>query len=232
MRLGSDPELFLKKNGEFVPAIGLIGGTKSRPKKQGNFGLQEDNVMVEFNIPPSSTEQEFTNNLLTGINVISGLLPEYEVVIQPSAEFDPKYLRSKKACESGCDPDIDAWLEEFRPPIPLEDNWRYAGGHVHIELSEENNNPEFHINFIRALDKFLAIPATKYDKDVRRRKKYGILGAYRDKVYGVEYRTLSNFWIKDYTSFIWDGVHQAYEFAKNNEIKTSEYEKLIKKYTQ
>ena len=51
---GCDPEFFLKdKTGKFISAIGLVGGSKEEPKAIGNgCFVQEDNVAVEFNIPP------------------------------------------------------------------------------------------------------------------------------------------------------------------------------------
>jgi len=220
MIIGSDPELFVKRKGEFVPAIGLFGGDKDNPVQHGEIGVQEDNVMVEFNIPPCSSEQMLRDYMHLGFNTINNLLPsDHELAIVSTAEFNPKYLKSKKARESGCDPDIDAWEMGFRRSIPMTDNFRYSGGHVHIQLSEdEMDDFDFVINLVRSLDIHLAVPATKYDKDVRRRNKYGKPGAYRDKPYGIEYRSLSNFWIKDYIGFIWDGVHKAYEYAKEVEI--------------
>src|SRR3990167_7527580 len=63
--LGTDPEVFFKnkETGEFVPAIGLIPGTKEEPFKfKGdngyNYTLQIDNVACEFTIPPCSTPEE------------------------------------------------------------------------------------------------------------------------------------------------------------------------------
>jgi len=52
--IGGDPEFFLKnKNtGEFIPAIGLIGGTKKEPidispEGKTGYALQEDGVAGE-----------------------------------------------------------------------------------------------------------------------------------------------------------------------------------------
>lgn len=227
-RVGSDPELFLRRNGEFVPAIGLVGGTKKRPKKHGNIGLQEDNVMVEFNIPPATTEPELKEYMHLGLQTIQNLLPDYELVIVPSAEFDPKYLTSKKARESGCDPDFDAWTRSIRVPACMKGNIRYGGAHVHFQLPPKYRDDfDFVVNFVRALDIYLAVPATRYDKDKRRRLAYGMPGAYREKSFGIEYRSLSNFWIKDYTAFVWDGAHKAFEYATRVEIPDSEHEKVI-----
>lgn len=228
-KIGADPELFLRKDGEFIPAIGLVGGSKDRPVKHKKIYLQEDNVMVEFNIPPAKTEKQLKTFLDLGIQTIQNLLPDYELVIVPSAEFNPKHLKSDKACESGCDPDFDAWTYDIRPPIPMTGNVRYAGGHVHFQLPTKYKTFEFMTNFVRSLDLHLAIPATRYDKDTRRRSMYGRPGSYRETSYGIEYRTLSNFWIKDHTSFVWDGAHEAFEYATKVEIPDSEHEQVMAK---
>ena len=47
------------------------------------------------------------------------------------------------------------------------------------------------------MDFFLGLPSVLYDADTERRKLYGKAGAMRYKPYGVEYRTLSNAWLKN-----------------------------------
>lgn len=51
--LGTDPELFLKKDNKIISAIGKIGGSKSEPQAISDDGhfIQEDNVAIEYNIP-------------------------------------------------------------------------------------------------------------------------------------------------------------------------------------
>ena len=66
--LGADPELFLfnHDSNEVISAEGIIGGTKENPRrisKDEAYGLQEDNVMVEFNIPPAKTKDEFRDSI-------------------------------------------------------------------------------------------------------------------------------------------------------------------------
>ena len=75
--LGCDPELFVKslETGEIVSAEGKIGGTKREPRAISDSGhsVQEDNVMVEFNIPPSKSSQEFVDNINHVVNYLEGL---------------------------------------------------------------------------------------------------------------------------------------------------------------
>jgi hypothetical protein len=45
------------------------------------------------------------------------------------------------------------------------------------------------------MDLYLGVPSVLMDQGEQRKKMYGAAGAHRVKSYGVEYRTLSNFWI-------------------------------------
>ena len=66
--VGSDPEFFIiqkYEDAEFpIPAYEIIPGTKSDPIDFGNgFKVLIDNVLVEGNIPPANTREEFVNNM-------------------------------------------------------------------------------------------------------------------------------------------------------------------------
>ena len=56
--IGADPELFIidSKTGKVVSSIGLIPGVKGEPyvgeDMPNGFGLETDNILAEFNIPP------------------------------------------------------------------------------------------------------------------------------------------------------------------------------------
>jgi len=65
--IGADPELFIVKNGSVVSSIGLIPGVKNDPFipkgfKKG-YGVETDNILAEFNIPPAKSEDEFANSI-------------------------------------------------------------------------------------------------------------------------------------------------------------------------
>ena len=63
------------------------------------------------------------------------------------------------------------------------------------------------------MDLFLGCPSIILDKDNKRRELYGKAGAYRNKPYGVEYRTLSNFWLTSSKLMQW--VYKRTAFALN-----------------
>ncbi len=118
--LGCDPELFLEKDGEIISAEGLVGGTKQEPLPITGEGhcIQEDNVMVEFNIPPSNNVDEFRNN----INLVKTHLKEkfeadnISLNYSASAMLDKKYLKTEQARTFGCEPDFNVWLRAPNTP--------------------------------------------------------------------------------------------------------------------
>ena len=65
--IGADPEFFIQKyDGTMQPIVGLLGGTKDKPiAVQGarkGFAVQEDNVMAEYNIPPTAHADQFADS--------------------------------------------------------------------------------------------------------------------------------------------------------------------------
>jgi len=207
--LGADPEFFLrhKITGTHCSGIGIIGGTKDEPRqitKKGHF-VQEDNVLGEFNIPPCSTEKDFIDNLNIALKEIKkSVLPsDLEMDFIPSARLPWEELMDEAAGVVGCDPDINAWLRiqnEVLDTLELT-NLRTAGGHIHVGYDKPDDIISYEL--VKAMDLFLAVPAILIDKDTQRRELYGNAGACRIKEYGVEYRTLSNFWVADNSLMSW-----------------------------
>lgn len=215
--IGADPELFLQdKTNRFISSIGKFGGTKLEPRQLGRrlgMAVQEDNVAVEFNIPPSDTLTKFKQNIQLALRLIEkeakGL--NLKLAIVPSAEFDDEQLNHPSARNFGCDPDFNVWSMRENPrPVSYNKALRSAGGHVHIAYTKDR------IGLGRACDLFLGCPSVVFDPDQRRRLLYGKAGAVRKKPYGLEYRTLSNFWIKspELIDMVFSQVVQAIDFVE------------------
>ena len=232
--LGCDPEFFLchRITNQYISAEGIIGGTKKRPKRISKEGhsVQEDNVLGEFNIPPSFSKKEFLDNILKAIKIIqTEIIPkDLEMRIESHAYFDWEQLNTKQAITVGCDPDYNAW-SGWENDIPDDfeyNNLRTAGGHIHVGY----NNPteETSILIVKAMDLFLGIPSLILDNDRVRRELYGAPGSYRLKPYGVEYRVLSNFWIASplYIEWVWDSTMKALQSLNSIEI-TNHVQKVI-----
>lgn len=207
--LGTDPEVFIRDTHkeEFVSSEGLIGGSKKEPRviSERGHALQEDNVMVEFNIPPCVDHESFSREIdftLDHINrELENINPHYQVMVVASARFNKEQLNTEQALTVGCDPDRNAWWNMDNPIPNLPEDRRFAGGHIHI--SYENPNEETNIKIVKAMDMFLGLPAVIMDVDDYRKEIYGTPGRYRNKSFGVEYRSLSNFWISSPQMIEW-----------------------------
>lgn len=231
--VGSDPEFFLadKKN-KPIPAIGVIGGSKYEPRHINDDGfsaVQEDNVMVEFNIRPATTVEEFIQHHAVVMAYLDKWITERKLVplIQPHAIFTKKQLRHKQAKEIGCGIDFNAWTHEPNVPCTAEKlgNIRVAGGHLHLSYTFGNREPGEYdrLEVVRMMDLATAVPALFIDADTVRRKFYGKAGCYRPKEYGVEYRTLSNFWLRDPKLMEWVFNQVLWAFHKLRNVQKIDY---------
>ena len=206
--VGTDQEVFLQKDGSFISAVPLIRGTKHNPEQLPSGGhIQHDNVAMEFATPPVTGEDEFVKTIRQSLLEAMGCLPqEYEAFVIASTDFPEEELQSLGAKEFGCDPDFDAWRicqnetpDSFEFPL-----FRSCGGHLHIGYLDGSGNEflqdfEGRLAVVKALDIFVGIPFTILDsspESLKRRKLYGKAGCHRPTEYGVEYRALSNFWLK------------------------------------
>lgn len=217
--IGADPELFVKKDGKFVSGYGLIRGDKENPFPVKNGAVQVDGMALEFNIDPAANKKEFVYNIQSVMDQLKAMVPEYNVVAKPTARFTEKYMKAqpKKALELGCDPDYNAWQEGAVNERPDQDlPMRTGAGHIHIGWTQVDDpcNP-YHIadciEIVKQLDYYLGLASLFLDKDKGRREMYGKAGAFRPKPYGVEYRVLSNFWLKtpELVSWVYDTTIRA-----------------------
>jgi hypothetical protein len=222
-RLGCDPEVFTidDKTGKFLSIIGKIKANKWKPRPiegmPDGFTLQEDNVALEFGIPPASSADEYVAHIQSVMKAGLQAVPNTLFSRLSCAVFAPDQMQHPLAHIFGCEPDFNAWSgKENKKPVPPHPNMRSAGGHVHIETTLPKEN------VIRACDLFLGVPSVLMDEGTERRKLYGSAGCYRPKPYGVEYRTLSNFWIFDenHIRWVWDNVEKALEFSDEDYMNT------------
>lgn len=222
MRLGADPEVFLAiSNSKLVSAIGKVGGTKKEPLQLTNlpsgFTVQEDNVAMEFGIPPASSKLAFIQNIKAVLEVGLAHINTNDSKNQlkfsklSCAVFPKTELTDPRALVFGCEPDFNAWTGEANEsPLASNPALRSAGGHIHVETKEDP------VLMVKAMDLFIGIPSIMIDKGKERKQLYGKAGAFRYKPYGLEYRTPSNFWIFNdkLVGWVWDSCKQADHFVK------------------
>lgn len=227
--IGADPELFIGDAGKIASAIGLIGGTKTEPRKVPLGALQEDNVLLEFNIDPADSLDAFRRNIHTVMQAGRDSIRQFHLDVVESVSshsYSVEELRGfgEAAFVFGCDPDYNAWTgSENRKPFATDLGLRTAGGHIHIGYSHlQKLDFDLNDSIIKMCDYLLGLPSILIDKDERRRELYGKAGACRHKGYGPEYRTLSNFWVFSDELMAW-----AYENAVQAYDRVSELEGFI-----
>lgn len=185
-RLGSDPELFLRRKdtGDYFPAIGLITGTKAKPTAMKGlpkgFTWQVDGMALEFNTPPADSKEEWVNNHKTAMKFIHQNVDneQFEVKVDAVAEFNDEYFDMPGARELGCSVDFNAWLQCTNPKPDGQVSWRSAAGHLHVGaegLKDQNLVEEL----VKALDLYLGLPSVILDSERERRKLYGKAGCFR-----------------------------------------------------
>lgn len=221
--IGADIELFLqeKNSGEIVSAEGFIKGTKHLPfnfdSANKYFSTSLDNVLGEFTIPPVTDRERFIEYIKKSVSYINSVIPETLcTVARPSASLDSKYLQTENAQTFGCDPDNCVWTKSINEkPSSDNKNLRSAGGHIHVGY----DNPSIKVSeaIVKAMDLFLAVPSVLQEPDNERKQLYGKAGCFRFKDYGVEYRTISNYYVDNDGLMKWafDSSMMAVDFVNS-----------------
>lgn len=226
--IGADPEFFVSQGGKPVSAWGLIPGDKKDPYKVPYGAVQVDGMALEFNINPAKGEAGFLRNLDAVMHQIMDMVPGYEYYDRPVAEFGKEYIDQQHpdAKRLGCEPDFNAYTGDVNPTPDADTPFRTASGHVHIGWTNgvdpmDPGHFEACRVLTKALDVFLGVPSLYWDDDVKRRQLYGKAGAFRPKPYGMEYRTLSNRWLRPDLPYlrklIFGNVVEAIQAAFNND---------------
>ena len=105
--IGSDLEMFIKNSetDELASAVGVFGGTKKEPKYIGELCyIQEDNILVEANIPPVTNFPDFYKYISYIKNYINTNYPQFTLHYSSSEIAPLNLLLNGKAREFGCDP--------------------------------------------------------------------------------------------------------------------------------
>lgn len=203
--LGCDPEIMLvNSRGELKSAIGVIDGSKDEPLKVNRGMILHDNVNAEFGTDASDTPAGLVDNIEVVLGELNKAIASHGLLMSTrcAADWPAAELDNDDARRFGCDPDFNGWTVQINEIASdaADKPFRTAGGHIHIgnEVIAENFTAK--LNAVRMLDATLGTLSILIDNTAEaasRRKLYGKAGCHRPKDYGVEYRTLSNFWIYD-----------------------------------
>lgn len=238
LKVGTDAEVFLlnKETQEPVPACGLIGGTKKNPLPVlgGNgFAIQEDNVMLEFNVPPASTAKEFAENIGKMLDYAKEITSPkgLEPTTQSWMEFKQDQLNSEQAQLFGCEPDFCVWnrtINKIERKDPRLITGRSAAAHLHVSFLVDGKIPGLldMERVVKMMDFVVSVPCIKTLESTSnpRRAFYGRAGSFRKTPYGIEHRVLGNEWIKDSSKieFVFNQVKKAFQILNKEEENSSE----------
>lgn len=208
---GCDPEFFFRKDGEVIgaeqilPRTGLeITGCASK--------IIIDGVQAELNPHPSACREVMGKFIGESFRVLREHMKTYarvgidftQTIKLSDGDFNrlsddsKKFgcMPSKNAADGGKVGKINVNPETYR--------FRSAGGHLHIGDGGSHvvqavlQDP---VRLVRMMDILVGNTCVLIDRDpgnVERRKVYGRAGEFRTPPHGVEYRTLSNFWLRSY----------------------------------
>lgn len=226
--IGADPELFVKdiSTGKYVSSHTFAPGTKKNPLRVDRGALQLDGTAFEFNIDPAETKTEFVSNIAKVKGemekVVRQSFPGHNgitLVADPVADYDAEYFSSipGEALELGCEPDYNAYTQGPNPVPEVRSMFRTGSGHIHIGWTNkmdpfEDGHFQTCCEVVQQLDWYLGLPSLLWDSEGKRRRElYGKAGAFRPKSYGVEYRVLSNTWLRDerLIEFVFDNTTKA-----------------------
>lgn len=239
--IGADPELFVfdieKKN--YVSAHNLLPGSKWAPTKVPLGAVLPDGLAAEFNIEPAKNRKEFLKNLNHVRRIMSKMISKTNknlVLLEtPTAYFEKDYFNKlpEDVLNLGCDPDYNAYTLKANKKPETDKPMRTGSGHVHIGFMDTEIEDIYDDGYmstcaslVKELD-FVLLPASRtWDDDEERATLYGAPGAFRPKPYGVEYRSLSNKWLKEKWTQMY--VHDATKAVTNLWLKG---QKFVSTYT-
>lgn len=214
VKFGADPELFLKRNGKIIGSERVIpeGGVVdevflSNYISKGSYrpAVIRDGVQVELNPLPNTCRESFGENLSYAFRMLRGSLkgtsitPSFAPVVEVSQEeLDALSDKSKvlgcAASRNHHDPSATVKVAEGYKK-------RSAGGHIHLGINHDKHMMANRERLVPLLDILVGNTSVLIDRDpsaAERRLVYGRAGEYRLPPHGLEYRTLSNWWLRSY----------------------------------
>ena len=193
---GSDPELFVvDSNNVVVPSSTVLDEDTETVKRDG--------FQIELNPNTSTCRQgaaSYINEALRQADAVArsrGMQLSFNVghVISDTVWGNVSMMMKR----FGCNPTQNAHEKNFKRVTGLREKFRAGGGHIHLGFTMPKG---VDVNtLVTLMDIMVGNTFVLLDRDpdnARRRKNYGRAGEYRLKSYGLEYRVLSNFWMKKY----------------------------------
>ena len=224
--LGCDPEFFFTQNGEVVGSEKIMTNGAIGPK--GHSQVVIDGVQAELNPLPSACRESLAWQIATCFANLKTTFANQGIQVgvkcDPLVEITQRELDSLSEGSKvfGCAPSINIYEggESKIKVDPKKYLKRSAGGHLHLGnyfqnyLKSEGTNeiyecarrtekalkemPEVMVPILDIVVGNTCVLLDRVEGNKERRANYGRVGEYRVKSYGIEYRSLSNFWLRSY----------------------------------
>jgi len=205
--MGADPELFLSQNGSIIGAERVIPETGLYLDAHSKPSIVLDGVQVELHPRPSNCRESIAWDLSAAfaklrkhLESVGNIEANFRTVIEVSK--DELASLSPNSRRLGCAPSNNLYDRDATIAVdPATYTKRSAGGHIHIDLNDWPTVKEHAEELVPLMDCLPGLVSVFCDRDPlasERRQVYGRAGEYRLPPYGLEYRTLSNFWLRSY----------------------------------
>ena len=215
---GCDPEFFFERKGshiigaEKVLPEGLkmpanVYNTVTQKYEKAFSGFVLDGVQVELNPSPNPCRANLANEMKRHFQALKKKLESMpdiqasfsQVIDLPQDELDSL---GEAAKVFGCAPSFNTHNQTASVKVDAATYLkRSAGGHLHFGLNEHKLMMQERVRAVPLLDILVGNTCVLIDRDPGnrvRRENYGRAGEYRLPKHGLEYRTLSNFWLRSY----------------------------------
>lgn len=230
--MGCDPELFVQTpdgvilgSEKVIPPEGISQEYQQTPSKYTGRTFRtvvRDGVQIELHPQPDTCRARMSNQISDIFRELSKNLGErgLKICFEPVVEVSEEEFAtlSHECKEFGCEPSFNYYDKDAAITVdPQEYRIRAAGGHLHFDLQngEHQSLMKDRTSFVPVLDVLVGNTCVLLDRHpliAERRKVYGRAGEYRLPKHGLEYRTLSNFWLTNYRlmSFVFGMSRLAY----------------------
>jgi hypothetical protein len=212
---GCDPEFFFEKDGQIIGAEKILPETGLEAYESvGKVVI--DGIQAELNPRADTCRQTLSRNIAKCFLPLQDIINDKK--IKTSFARTVKILESEmdslsdKSKQFGCSKSQNLYAKDITTGVTDGSKYfsRSAGGHIHIGMPYNTDiysetyrafkeSPE---RLVKMLDIVVGNFCVMIDRDEGnkvRRKTYGRAGEHRLPSHGLEYRTLSNFWLTNYT---------------------------------
>lgn len=213
--MGMDPEAFITtEKGRIIGAEKLLKDKKPISAAGVHQFYEQnkiipDGIQIEFNPMPRTCRAQVCYQLVASFRELKKQLDANNmkasftgVISVAKAELESLDADSRRL---GCAPSLNVF--DAAATVKVRDGYRTrsAGGHLHFGLmgarpDQAADYPHFQpAVLVPLLDAILGNTCVMIDTDPKqriRRRVYGRAGEYRLPPHGLEYRTLSNFWLR------------------------------------